>query len=178
MSSLIIRANSGSGDLRKGPARQELSLVERHRDGASIGAAQATVVRKLALTACQTLHVRPHETVWELAAGAGYWTVVIAEAAGRQATVVGLVADEGLYGKAQAITRPGATFLHMPALDAGLRPILSGYKITEVPVSWVNRTADMGSSSFRLFDVGPGYAAALFRTLWEHMRSQWKTAHR
>lgn len=48
-------------------------------------------------------------------------------------------------------------------LETGLKPILSGYDIEEVPVSWINRTAGMGSSSFNLMRVGPGYVRALAR---------------
>jgi hypothetical protein len=48
--------------------------------------------------------------------------------------------------------------------ETGLRPILAGYDIVEVPVSWINRTVEMGSSSFRLVRVGGGYFRVL-RTL-------------
>jgi dolichol-phosphate mannosyltransferase len=47
--------------------------------------------------------------------------------------------------------------------ETGLKPLLAGYDIREVPISWINRTVDMGSSSFRLFRVGSGYAATLAR---------------
>ena len=45
--------------------------------------------------------------------------------------------------------------------EIGLKSIAAGYRIKEVPVSWINRTEDMGSSSFRLFGVGPHYVRAL-----------------
>jgi SAM-dependent methyltransferase len=47
--------------------------------------------------------------------------------------------------------------------ETGLKPILLGYDIQEVPVSWVNRTVDMGSSSFRIVKVAPNYFQALVR---------------
>lgn len=50
-------------------------------------------------------------------------------------------------------------------LETGLKPLLAGFNIVEVPVSWINRRADMGSSSFRTLRVGPPYAASLLRTL-------------
>jgi dolichol-phosphate mannosyltransferase len=51
-------------------------------------------------------------------------------------------------------------------VETGLKPILAGYKIKEVPISWINRTAEMGSSSFRIVRVGPDYIKALLRILW------------
>jgi hypothetical protein len=40
-----------------------------------------------------------------------------------------------------------------------------GYNVKEVPISWINRTPDMGMSSFRLVRVGGGYWRVLYR-LW------------
>jgi hypothetical protein len=53
-------------------------------------------------------------------------------------------------------------------LETGLRPLIDGYKIIEVPMSWINRSDDMGSSSFRLFAVGIEYITVLARLLWRH----------
>ena len=47
--------------------------------------------------------------------------------------------------------------------ETGLQPLLMGYNIKEVPISWINRTADMGTSSFRLVRVGGGYWQVLYR---------------
>jgi len=49
--------------------------------------------------------------------------------------------------------------------ETGLQPQLMGCKIKEVPISWINRTPDMGMSSFRLVKVGGGYWQVLWR-LW------------
>jgi len=49
--------------------------------------------------------------------------------------------------------------------ETGLQPLLMGYSVKEVPISWINRTPDMGVSSFRLAKVGGGYSHVLFR-LW------------
>jgi glycosyltransferase involved in cell wall biosynthesis len=49
--------------------------------------------------------------------------------------------------------------------ETGLQPLLMGYNIKEVPISWINRTPDMGMSSFRLVRVGAGYWRVLYR-LW------------
>ena len=46
--------------------------------------------------------------------------------------------------------------------ETGLQPLLMGYAIKEVPISWINRTPDMGTSSFRLARVGGGYWQVLF----------------
>jgi protein-L-isoaspartate O-methyltransferase len=48
-------------------------------------------------------------------------------------------------------------------VETGLKPLLQGFDIVEVPMSWVNRTSTMGSSSFALLRVAPGYARALWR---------------
>jgi len=37
--------------------------------------------------------------------------------------------------------------------ETGLKPILAGYDIQEVPISWINRTVEMGASSFRIVNV-------------------------
>lgn len=41
--------------------------------------------------------------------------------------------------------------------ETGLQPFLLGYRVEEVPISWINRTPGMGVSSFRLARVGGGY---------------------
>jgi len=54
-------------------------------------------------------------------------------------------------------------------IETGLKPILAGYDIREVPISWINRTLDMGSSSFRIVKVAPNY----FLELLSIMRKRW-----
>jgi SAM-dependent methyltransferase len=49
--------------------------------------------------------------------------------------------------------------------ETGLQPLLMGFSVKEVPIPWINRTPDMGASSFRLVRVGGGYWQVLFR-LW------------
>jgi hypothetical protein len=49
--------------------------------------------------------------------------------------------------------------------ETGLQPLLLGYNVKEVPISWINRTPDMGTSSFRLARVSGGYWRVLYR-LW------------
>ena len=53
--------------------------------------------------------------------------------------------------------------------EIGLKPILMGYTVKEVPISWINRTPDMGVSSFQLASVGRGYLAVLFRLSYERL---------
>lgn len=48
-------------------------------------------------------------------------------------------------------------------VETGIVPILDGYDIREVAISWIGRTADMGSSSFRLLGVAPDYIQVLWR---------------
>jgi hypothetical protein len=49
--------------------------------------------------------------------------------------------------------------------ETGLQPLLMGYRVREIPISWINRAPDMGTSSFRLMRVGTGYWRVLYR-LW------------
>ncbi len=49
--------------------------------------------------------------------------------------------------------------------ETGLQPILMGYPLAEVPISWIDRSFDMGASSFYLFRVGGGYAGMLWNLL-------------
>ncbi|MCO5195854.1 MAG: glycosyltransferase [Anaerolineae bacterium] len=41
--------------------------------------------------------------------------------------------------------------------ETGLYPLFMGFRVKEVPISWINRTPDMGLSSFKLAQVGGGY---------------------
>jgi len=50
--------------------------------------------------------------------------------------------------------------------EIGLKSVLAGYDIEEVPMSWIARSVDMGSSAFNVAKVAPGYFAALMSMLW------------
>jgi hypothetical protein len=63
-------------------------------------------------------------------------------------------------------------------VETGLKPIVAGYAIKEVPISWINRTPEMGTSSFRLLRLGPQYAMALFRIVWKAWRSRSRSRNR
>jgi hypothetical protein len=41
--------------------------------------------------------------------------------------------------------------------EIGLQLLIAGYRVKEVPVSWIGRGVFMGTSSFRLSKVGGGY---------------------
>ncbi len=56
--------------------------------------------------------------------------------------------------------------------ETGLKPLLSGYDLCEVPISWINRTIDMGVSSFRIRKVAPGYAKALVEVVVQAWRDR------
>jgi dolichol-phosphate mannosyltransferase len=57
-------------------------------------------------------------------------------------------------------------------IETGLKPLLAGFRIVEVPVSWISRTDEMGRSSFRLAHLAPSYFAALLRIVRETYRSR------
>ena len=63
-----------------------------------------------------------------------------------------------------ALTAPGFA----ANAETGLQPMLMGYPLAEAPISWINRSFDMGHSSFRLVRVGGGYA----RVLWNAFRAR------
>ena len=46
--------------------------------------------------------------------------------------------------------------------ETGLQPLALGYRVKQVPISWINRTPEMGTSSFRLANVSGGYSAVLW----------------
>jgi 2-polyprenyl-3-methyl-5-hydroxy-6-metoxy-1,4-benzoquinol methylase len=48
-------------------------------------------------------------------------------------------------------------------VETGLKPLLLGYKCALVPISWVNRSVDMGLSTFKLMKTGPNYWRILFK---------------
>ena len=57
--------------------------------------------------------------------------------------------------------------------ETGLKPLLIGYDIRDVPMSWINRTSEMGKSSFDLLNVGPGYLRAMLRITWRAWRGRY-----
>ncbi len=54
--------------------------------------------------------------------------------------------------------------------ETGLKPLLAGYDIREVPISWIDRTPTMGRSSFKIFNVAPSYFLTLVRLVWSMYR--------
>jgi SAM-dependent methyltransferase len=57
-------------------------------------------------------------------------------------------------------------------VETGLKPILLGYRVVEVPISWVNRSIDMGLSTFQIFKTGPNYWKILLRLVWRRITKQ------
>jgi len=51
--------------------------------------------------------------------------------------------------------------------ETGLKPILMGYEVRPVAISWINRTPEMGTSSFSLIKNGLGYAKILADLAWK-----------
>jgi SAM-dependent methyltransferase len=51
--------------------------------------------------------------------------------------------------------------------ETGMKPVLMGYKPRLVPISWINRTPEMGQSSFSLLKNGVGYAKVLGGLAWK-----------
>jgi glycosyltransferase involved in cell wall biosynthesis len=59
--------------------------------------------------------------------------------------------------------------------ETGLKPLLAGYDIEEVPISWINRDIDMGQSTFKVARVAPAYFFALLTVILQSWRAP-KTA--
>jgi dolichol-phosphate mannosyltransferase len=57
-------------------------------------------------------------------------------------------------------------------VETGLKPILAGYDVQEVPISWINRTIDMGSSSFKIVKVAPNYFTEFVNIAWNTWRGR------
>jgi glycosyltransferase involved in cell wall biosynthesis len=57
-------------------------------------------------------------------------------------------------------------------VETGLKPILAGYDVKEVPISWINRTLDMGSSSFKILKVAPNYFFEFLGIAWNTWRGR------
>jgi len=56
--------------------------------------------------------------------------------------------------------------------EIGLQPLLMGYRVKEVPISWIGRSVEMGVSSFRILKAGGGYWRTLYRLwLWRFLRA-------
>jgi hypothetical protein len=58
--------------------------------------------------------------------------------------------------------------------ETGLKALLSGFDIQEVPISWINRSINMGTSSFRLRSDAPGYLGVLTQVA----RQVWNGDHK
>lgn len=56
--------------------------------------------------------------------------------------------------------------------ETGLKPMLLGYRVVEIPISWVNRSDNMGSSTFQIFNTGPNYFKLLSKLIWRRLRSK------
>jgi dolichol-phosphate mannosyltransferase len=50
--------------------------------------------------------------------------------------------------------------------ETGMLPVIFGYRVSEVPVAWVNRSTQMGKSKFKLFKVGWGYIKVIGYAVW------------
>jgi hypothetical protein len=56
--------------------------------------------------------------------------------------------------------------------ETGLLPILQGYNVKEVPISWINRSVNMGFSSFVLIKNGPNYFFVLCKLFFLKLRGK------
>ena len=50
--------------------------------------------------------------------------------------------------------------------ETGLKPLLMGFDVRSVPISWINRTPGMGQSTFSLLSNGLGYVRVLATLAW------------
>jgi glycosyltransferase involved in cell wall biosynthesis len=59
--------------------------------------------------------------------------------------------------------------------ETGILPIISGYHIGEVPISWVERDSQMGKSKFNIDTAGYGYIMTIFYA-WRFLKSDVETS--
>jgi hypothetical protein len=50
--------------------------------------------------------------------------------------------------------------------ETGLQPLILGYRVKEVPISWINRFPGMGASSFRLVGRAGGGCWRVLLGVW------------
>jgi SAM-dependent methyltransferase len=50
--------------------------------------------------------------------------------------------------------------------ETGLKPLLMGFQEKTIAISWINRTPDMGHSTFSLMKNGSGYSKVLLELVW------------
>jgi dolichol-phosphate mannosyltransferase len=62
--------------------------------------------------------------------------------------------------------------------ETGLKPLLAGYDIEEVAISWINRNMNMGASTFKIASVAPGYLFALLSVLWRTRKRSLKSGRK
>jgi len=58
--------------------------------------------------------------------------------------------------------------------ETGLKPLLLGYRVVEVPISWINRSINMGFSTFRIMKTAPNYWGILLRLMWRQITGQFR----
>lgn len=61
-------------------------------------------------------------------------------------------------------------------VETGLKPVLQGYSIREIPTSWINRTEGMGKSSFSILKVAPDYFFVLLRIALRVWQGRYRTS--
>ncbi len=66
-----------------------------------------------------------------------------------------------LYKKSMYLKLPLSENSYAINAETGLYPILMGYKIKELPVTWYARTHDEGISKFKLLSFGPAYGRVI-----------------
>ncbi|MFH1772682.1 MAG: glycosyltransferase [Candidatus Omnitrophota bacterium] len=54
-------------------------------------------------------------------------------------------------------------------VETGLKPLLLGYRVDEVPISWVDRSSIMGLSTFKICKTGPNYFKLLLKLIWRRI---------
>jgi len=62
--------------------------------------------------------------------------------------------------------------------EIGILPVLFGFDLTEVPVSWIERSGTMGKSKFSIFRVWLDYALSLFWCFLVKVNRQIKYSHK
>jgi hypothetical protein len=81
----------------------------------------------------------------------------VISAAEREAAAVRGAAERDVAQLRGAAEREARQLRAAANAETGLQPLVLGYRVKEVPISWINRSPEMGTSSFRLIHSGGGY---------------------
>lgn len=158
---------------------ENLSSMERSREAywRRYPNTSPSKLRWRALTVRHSFHVLPGESILELGAGSGLWTEHLSAVLRGENPITAAVFNHEFCQSPPDI--PNVNFVRvtnfsedLPAESFDYVVGTAGYDVREVPISWINRTIGMGSSSFKIVKVAPNYFFEFLRIVWNTWRGR------